>query len=287
MSKKYPELTLEVKTQLNDFISKHPTMLPKEISKQFQGIPPLQIGGLRNSLFRKAKGIDPFKKNKPAKVEQEVAPKPEIKERPNPGGDKMALEKKDVEAIVEGVTTTIEKLRQVERQAEGAQEEKKAIKGALTSIPELKERIAKIPEDLCTTFPELCKDVQGVKTQLAALAEELKKKPEPPKPEPSKPEPLKEEKIPGTDHANIEELLSCPECVIGHIKKVGFDKAATEICKNDEACEATVMELAKKGYKIEKPKKEDIIDADGKPKGEKDKPEEGTEKKGHFTLGKG
>lgn len=287
MGKNYPKLAPELTEQLKDFILKNPGILPKEISKKFSGTPPLQISGLRNVLLGKNKGKNLFKKKEPAKVEQEVAPKPEIKERPNPGGDKMALEKVDIKEIVEGVTATIQTLRERERQAEGAQEEKKAIKGAITIIPELKERIAKIPEDLCTTFPELCKDVQGVKAQLAALAEELKKKPEPPKPEPSKPEPLKEEKIPGTDHANIEELLSCPECVIGHIKKVGFDKAATEICKNDEACEATVMELAKKGYKIEKPKKEDIIDADGKPKGEKDKPEEGTEKKGHFTLGKG
>ena len=58
-----------------------------------------------------------------------------------------------------------------------------------------------------------------------------------------------------TGHENVEDLLACPECLLGHIKKIGFDRAAVEICKDDEACKANIAELIKKGYKIEEPER--------------------------------
>jgi len=148
----------------------------------------------------------------------------------------------------------------------------------------LLEELTKSNKTLCDLVPSLC-----TKGELdTILSEKLKpKEPEkppvtPPPAEPPKPEETKKEGLLDTGHENIEDLLACPECLLGHIKKIGFDKAAVEICKDDEACKAAIVELIKKGYKIEEPEikepeEEEISEG---------KDEEGKEGSG-FTLGAG
>ena len=121
---------------------------------------------------------------------------------------------------------------------------------------------------VCEAFPGLCEKVEA-----------LVKKLETPLPViPPTTEPPKKKGILDTGHDAIEDLLACPECLLGHIKKIGFDKAAVEICKDDESCKATIAELIKKGYNVEEPKKEETSER-------KDK--EGKEGESGFTLGQG
>jgi len=143
----------------------------------------------------------------------------------------------------------------------------------------LLEELTKSNKTLCDLVPSLC-----TKGELdTILSEKLKpKEPEkppviPPPAEPPKPEEAKNKGLLDTGHENIEDLLACPECLLGHIKKIGFDKAAVEICKDDEACKAAIAELIKKGYKIEEPEEEETGEG---------KDEEGKEGSG-FTLGAG
>lgn len=123
---------------------------------------------------------------------------------------------------------------------------------------------------VCEVFPSLCEKVE-------ALAKKLDTPPPVALP-PAEPPKDKKKGILDTGHENIEDLLNCPECLLGHIRKIGLDKASEEICKDDESCKATIAELTKKGYKIEEPKKEGASEG---------KDEEGKEGDGSFTLGQG
>ena len=185
-----------------------------------------------------------------------------------------------------------EKEKEAQLKDAETKQEREAIKGSIaglqaeiTKTSSLLEELTKSNKTLCDLVPSLC-----TKGELdIILTEKLKaKEPEkppvtPPPTEPPKPKEEKKKGILDTGHENIEDLLACPECLLGHIRKIGFDKAAEEICKDDESCKAAIAELTKKGYKIEEPKKEE-------PKKEETsegKDEEGKEGDGSFTLGQG
>ena len=202
------------------------------------------------------------------------------------------MEKEELTAILEQVKATaretINALKAEEQQTTESLAKEKRAEETLAEIKQLTGKISSLEtrtvatddriKNVCETFPGLCEKVE-------ALAKKLETPPPvtPPPTEPPKPEEKKKKGILDTGHDAIEDLLSCPECLLGHIKKIGFDKAAEEICKDDESCKATIAELTKKGYKIEEPKKEE-------PKKEETsegKDEEGKEGDGSFSLGKG
>ena len=205
----------------------------------------------------------------------------------------MPLEQAELNQILETVKKTTQEtliaLKQQEKKTEEEIAKEKRTEEALTKVNELSTQVTSLTEttgkikSFCDTYPELCKTVQEIKQKLETPPPAPAGAPkEPPKPEPPK------EKILGTDHTSLEELLSCPECLAGHIKKVGFEKAAEQICKNDEACKATLAELTKKGYKIgEPPKPEPPKEPSKEKEDDKGKTEETTNPEGHFTLGKG
>ena len=168
-------------------------------------------------------------------------------------------------------------------------QEREAIRGSIANLradiaktSSLLEELTKSNKTLCELVPSLC-----TKGELdTILSEKLKpKEPEKPPVIPPPAEPPKDKKkgILDTGHENIDDLLACPECLLGHIRKIGFDKAAEEICKDDETCKAAIAELTKKGYKIEEPKKEEPK-KEGNGEG---KDEEGKEGESGFTLGQG
>lgn len=197
------------------------------------------------------------------------------------------MEQEELNKILGQVkTATIETIKaereQEARTTESLAKEKKA-EETLTQIKQLTEKISSLEtktieadgriKTVCEQFPGLCKQVEDLVKKLETPPPII-----PPPTEPPKPKEEKKKGILETGHEDIEDLLACPECLLGHIKKIGFDKAAVEICKDDETCKAAIAELIKKGYKIEEPEKE-VVD-EGKDK-------EGKEGDGSFTLGQG
>ena len=182
-----------------------------------------------------------------------------------------------------------EKEKEAQLKDAETKQERETIKGSIAGLQAdiaktsgLLEELTKSNKTLCELVPSLC-----TKGELdTILSEKLKpKEPEKPPVIPPPAEPPKDKKkgILETGHENIEDLLACPECLLGHIKKIGFDKAAEEICKDDETCKATIAELIKKGYKIEEPK----IEEPKKEEISERETEEGKEGDGSFTLGQG
>ena len=184
-----------------------------------------------------------------------------------------------------------EKEKEAQLKEAETKQEREVIKSSITGLQadiaktsSLLEELTKSNKTLCELVPSLC-----TKGELDTILSEKLKPKDPDKPsvippptELPKPKEEKKKGILETGHEDIEDLLACPECLLGHIKKIGFDKAAEEICKDDEACKAAIAELIKKGYKIEEPeeepKKEEISER---------KDEEGKEGDGSFTLGQG
>jgi len=177
-----------------------------------------------------------------------------------------------------------EKEKEAQLKEAETKQERDAIKGSIAGLQAdiaktsgLLEELTKSNKTLCELVPSLC-----TKGELdTILSEKLKpKEPEKPPVIPPSAEPPKDKRkgILDTGHETFEELLACPECLLGHIKKVGLDKAAEEICKDDETCKVAIAALTKKGYKVDELKKEETGEG---------KDEEGKEGDGSFSLGQG
>ena len=202
------------------------------------------------------------------------------------------MEKEELTAILEQVKATaretIKALKAEEQQTAESLTREKEAKDTLAQVRQLTEKISSLEtktvetdgriKTVCETFPSLCEKVEALAKKLETPPPAIVPPAEPLKPKEGK------KGILETGHENIEDLLSCPECLLGHIKKIGFDKAAEEICKDDEACKAAIAELTKKGYKIEEPKK---VEEPKKEETSEGKDEEGKEGDGSFTLGQG
>ncbi|MCG2706880.1 MAG: hypothetical protein L6254_04985 [Candidatus Omnitrophica bacterium] len=140
---------------------------------------------------------------------------------------------------------------------------------ALGKISEIAEKVSlheikfaeaeKQTKTICQDFPGLCERIDVLEKKISLA-----------KPPADKPK----EKLLGTDHETIEEILSCPSCLLDHLKKVGLDKASSELCGSDEACQAIVVELVKKGFKV------------GPPTKDKENVTAETKKGSHFSLGR-
>lgn len=246
------ELTLQELEKLKLIILQNPETKPKglvDIIKTALGkeVPAFQIHGYRGNLighgFKKPLSQDNIDKLLQGRSGQEIPPNKAQKE--------AKMEKEELQAILdkttEQATAIFRQLRTEEKKSEEEQQRLKKTEELLSSIKTLTDKVATLEtktgdaKNICEAFPGLCTKVEGIEKKLSEIAA-------PPAP------PNLLEKF--TDHKDLDEIFSCPGCLAGHIKKVGYDKAAEEICKDDEECEsrikAIVNALTKKGFKITK-----------------------------------
>ena len=289
----------EIKAQIIQTIKNNPKITIEDLRERFKIDDGRVIGGFRRyALGLLAQHIKPLvqqnieTEKKPKEVEMpepievlankvtELASKIDtlgLKEKEKENQLKEAETKQERETIKSSIANLQADIAKTSSLLEGLTKSNKDLSVAnlqvdMTKTSSLLEELAKSNKTLCELVPNLC-----TKGELDTILSEKLKPKEPEKPaEPPKPKEGKKG-ILETGHDTIEDLLACPECLLGHIKKVGFNKAAEEICKDDESCKATIAELTKKGYKVEEPKKEEGNEG-------KDEEEEGN---GSFTLGQG